>query len=301
MLHYRQEAGRLAICSFLGRDKLTVDRVFRVPRRKVELNMSIVQAGNVRLNVVERGKGRPLLLVHGYPLDHSMWRGQIDGLADRCRLIAPDLRGFGASGVTAGTVTMEQMADDLAGLLDALKITEPIVLCGLSMGGYVAWQFALKYRARLAKLILCDTRAAADSPEAAAGRLKTADKVLAEGAAPAAEALIPKLFAPETYQQQPKIVEETRQVILRTKPEGIAGALRGMAERPDVTVQLAQLDVPALLICGEHDGISPPSEMRQIASQMPHAKFVEIANAGHMAPLEQPAAVNAAMRDFFAH
>jgi 3-oxoadipate enol-lactonase len=301
MLHYRQEAGRLAICSFLGRDKLTVDRVFRVPRRKVELNMSIVQAGNVRLNVVERGKGRPLLLVHGYPLDHSMWRGQIDGLADRCRLIAPDLRGFGASGVTAGTVTMEQMADDLAGLLDALKITEPIVLCGLSMGGYVAWQFALKYRARLAKLILCDTRAAADSPEAAAGRLKTADKVLAEGAAPAAEALIPKLFAPETYQQQPKIVEETRQVILRTKPEGIAGALRGMAERPDVTVQLAQLDVPALLICGEHDGISPPSEMRQIASQMPHAKFVEIANAGHMAPLEQPAAVNAAMRDFLAH
>jgi 3-oxoadipate enol-lactonase len=263
--------------------------------------MALVKVHEVPLNVLQRGNGTPLVLVHGYPLDHSMWRGQIDGLADRCRLIAPDLRGFGASGVTAGTVTMEQMADDLAGLLDALKITEPIVLCGLSMGGYVAWQFALKYRARLAKLILCDTRAAADSPEAAAGRLKTAENVLADGAAPAAEALIPKLFAPETYQQQPKIVEETRQVILRTKPEGIAGALRGMAERPDVTVQLAQLDVPALLICGEHDGISPPSEMRQIASQMPHAKFVEIANAGHMAPLEQPAAVNAAMRDFFAH
>src|SRR5689334_1088803 len=104
--------------------------------------MSLVQAKNVRLNVVERGRGTPLLLVHGYPLDHSMWRGQIDGLSDVCRVIAPDLRGFGASEVTAGTVTMEQMADDAAALLDAQKINDPIVFCGLSMGGYVAWQFA---------------------------------------------------------------------------------------------------------------------------------------------------------------
>jgi pimeloyl-ACP methyl ester carboxylesterase len=227
-----------------------------------------------------------------------MWRGQIGGLADVCHVIAPDLRGFGASEVTRGTVTMEQMADDLVALLDALKINEPIVLCGLSMGGYVAWQLGLRHRARLAKLILCDTRAVADSAEAAAGRLKTADKVLAEGASIAAEALIPKLFAPATYQQQPKLVEETRQVILRTKPEGIAAALRGMAQRSDVTAQLSKLDLPALLICGEHDGISPPSEMRQIAAQMPRAKFVEISAAGHMAPLEQSVAVNAGIREF---
>src|SRR5437016_663278 len=106
--------------------------------------MSLVQVGNVHLNVVERGRGKPLLLVHGYPLDYSMWQGQIDGLSDVCRVIAPDLRGFGSSDVTTGTVTMEQMADDLAVLIDAMKVDEPIVFCGLSMGGYVAWQFALR-------------------------------------------------------------------------------------------------------------------------------------------------------------
>src|SRR5688572_20983782 len=112
--------------------------------------MAMIQVGDIRLNVIEKGRGTPLLLVHGYPLDHSMWRGQIDGFADEFRVIAPDLRGFGLSDVTPGTVTMEQMADDLAALLDALAIQGPVVFCGLSMGGYVAWQFALRHRARLA-------------------------------------------------------------------------------------------------------------------------------------------------------
>jgi 3-oxoadipate enol-lactonase len=260
--------------------------------------MALVKAQEVQFNMVNRGRGVPLVLVHGYPLDHSMWQGQIDGLSDICRVIAPDLRGFGASDVTPGTVTMEQMADDVAGVLDAMHIEEPIVFCGLSMGGYVAWQFALRHRQRLAKLILCDTRAVADSPEAAAGRLKTAERVLAEGAGVAAEALLPKLFAPATYNEQPQIVESTRQVILRTKPAGIAAALRGMAQRPDVTSRLSEINVPALVICGEHDGISPPAEMRQIAERLPNARFLEIAGAGHMAPLERPDVVNAAIRDF---
>jgi len=260
--------------------------------------MARIKVNDVELNVVERGSGTPLLLVHGFPLDHSMWRGQLDGLSDICRVIAPDLRGFGQSSVTPGTVTMQQMADDLAALLDALKITQPVVFCGLSMGGYVAWQFALRHRARLAKLILCDTRAVADSGEAAAGRRKMAERVLTEGAKVVAEAMLPKLFAPATATQQPQVVEETRQVILRSQPAGIAAALLGMAERPDVTPQLPSIDVPALVICGQHDAIVPPAEMRQIAEKLPHGKYVEIANAGHMAPLEQPAAANAAIRAF---
>ncbi|HEY2411185.1 MAG TPA: alpha/beta fold hydrolase, partial [Pirellulaceae bacterium] len=121
--------------------------------------MANVQVNGIKLNVVERGTGVPLLLAHGFPLDHSMWSGQLDGLSDRCRVIAPDLRGFGASDVVPGVATMQQMADDLAGVLDALAIREPVIFCGLSMGGYVAWQFALRHRTRLAKLILCDTRA----------------------------------------------------------------------------------------------------------------------------------------------
>jgi 3-oxoadipate enol-lactonase len=262
--------------------------------------MHLVQAGPVRLNVVERGAGTPLVLVHGYPLDHTMWQGQIDGLADVCRVIAIDLRGFGKSDVTGGTVTMQQMADDVAALLDALGIHQPVVFCGLSMGGYVAWQFALRHRSRLSRLVLCDTRAVADAPDAAEGRRKTAEKVLAEGASVAADALLPKLFAPATQKAQPPIVEATRQVIHATSPEGIAAALRGMAERPDVTGQLASIDVPALLICGEHDAISPADEMRQIAAALPSGRFVLIPDAGHMAPLEQPQAVNKAIRDFLA-
>ncbi len=260
--------------------------------------MPKIQVNGVQLNYVERGRGTPLVLVHGFPLDQSMWTGQIDALAADCRVIAPDLRGFGGSDVLPGTATMAQMAEDVAGLLEALAIAEPVVFCGLSMGGYVAWQFAIKHRNRLAKLILCDTRAIADSPEAAAGRLKTADKAMAEGASVVAEAMLPKLFGPATAKEQPAIVESTRQVMLNTKPEGIAAALRGMAERPDVSSRLAEFNIPALLICGEHDGISPPAEMRGIAEKMPSARFVEIAGAGHMAPLEKPEVVNVAMREF---
>jgi 3-oxoadipate enol-lactonase len=257
-----------------------------------------VNAGLVQLQVVERGKGSPLVLVHGFPLDHSMWQGQLDGLADRYLLIAPDLRGFGASDVTAGTVSMQQMADDIAALLAAMQVTEPVAFCGLSMGGYVAWQFALRHPQRLARLILCDTRAIADAPEAAEGRRKTASKVLTEGAKVVADAMLPKFFAPATQQRHPEVIEATRQVILRTNPQGIAAALLGMAERPDVTSRLAEIRVPALVICGRHDVISAPAEMRQIAEQLPDARFVEIEDAGHMAPFEQPAAVNSAIREF---
>lgn len=260
--------------------------------------MPMIRCGTIDTHFVERGSGHPLLLVHGYPLSHAMWQGQLAGLASRCQVIAPDLRGFGASTVTPGTVTMAQFADDLAALLDALAIRQRVTLCGLSMGGYVAWQFALRHANRLANLILCDTRAVADSKEAAEGRRKTAEQVLRDGSRIAAETLVPKLFGKATFQTQPAIVADTRSIILRTHPEGIAAALRGMADRPDVTGLLGNFRIPALVVCGKEDAISPPAEMQQIATALPRAKYVEIAAAGHMAPLEQPAAVNAAIRDF---
>jgi pimeloyl-ACP methyl ester carboxylesterase len=195
---------------------------------------------------------------------------------------------------------MEQLADDLAQLLDKLQVTQPVVFCGLSMGGYVAWQFFARHRARLAKLILCDTRAIADSPEAAKGRLTTADKVLKEGAQVVADAMLGKLFAPAADGGKPSYIETIRQVILRSSPEGIAAFLRGMAQRADMTSRLAAIDVPTLVICGANDVISPAAEMRGIAAAIPGAKFVEIANAGHMAPLEKPAEVNRAIREFLA-
>lgn len=262
------------------------------------VSMHRISIRDIALNAVDRGMGAPLLLVHGFPLDHSMWQAQIDALSANCRVLAPDLRGFGQSDVTPGTVTMEQFADDLAAFLDALQIVQPVTLCGLSMGGYIAWQFWARQRQRLARLILCDTRAAADTQEAAEGRLKSAQQVLAEGTQAVAEAMLPKLFAPECLAAGTSIVAETRQVMLRTHREGVAAALRGMARRPDMTGRLREIDVPTLVICGQHDAISPPQEMRGIAAAIAGARYVEISGAGHMAPLEMPTPVNAAISDF---
>jgi pimeloyl-ACP methyl ester carboxylesterase len=286
------------------------------------------------LSYVDRGEGLPLLLVHGFPLDHTMWDGQIDRLSRRTgemlvgeaflpaqgnlqtpsprsnRVIAPDLRGFGrsraldapvADGPAADDkVTMEQFADDLAGLLDGLGITEPVVLCGLSMGGYIAFQFWRKYANRLRGLILCDTRATADTTEVAAGRRSMAERVLREGPAPLVENMMPRLFAASTQSRQPPMLEGLRRVMMANDPRGIAAAARGMAERPEMTPLLAAIDCPTLLLVGQYDAIATPAEMRDMADAIPRSTFVEIPDAGHMAPMENAAAVNTAILAFLA-
>lgn len=264
------------------------------------MNLENQTVGDVQLAYVDSGEGMPVLLIHGFPLDHTMWNAQIGALAARYRVIAPDLRGFGSSGITPGKVTMEQFADDLASLLDALGIGGPAVVCGLSMGGYVAWQFWCKYAQRVRALILCDTRAAADAPEVAAGRLVTADRLLREGPGMLAETMMPKLLAESTAAGRPELAEALGRVIERTDPQGIAAALRGMAERPDVTARLAEITCPALLIVGAEDAISTPQEMGTIARAIPGARLVEIAGAGHMSPVERPQQVSAAMLELLA-
>lgn len=254
----------------------------------------------VKLAYVERGAGAPVVLVHGFPLDHSMWDAQIEALALRWRVIAPDLRGFGQSGVTPGTVTMADVADDLAGLLDALGAAGPAVVCGLSMGGYVAFEFWRRHAARVRALVLCDTRAAPDSPEAAQARLDAARRVLLEGPAFLADSMLPRLLAPGTLAARPDLADRLRAVIERTDAQGIAAAARGMAARADATPLLAQIACPALVVVGSEDAISPPAEMRLLCAAIPGARFVEIAGAGHMTPLEKPAEVNAALLEFLA-
>lgn len=252
----------------------------------------------IELSFDDRGTGPVLLLVHGFPLDYTMWQVQIDALSARYRVIAPDLRGFGQSGVSHGVVTMKQLADDLAALLDYLSIREPIVLCGLSMGGYIALEFWHNFASRLRGLILCDTRAANDSPEAAANRSTLAQRVLSEGVHGIADTMIPKLFSQCTLQNNPSFIDATRQVIEHTKPHGIASAALGMAQRTDFTAELPRIECPTLVIVGQFDAISPASEMQQMAQAIPNAQFTIVNNAGHMTPLEQPDAVNAAIEEF---
>jgi 3-oxoadipate enol-lactonase len=259
---------------------------------------------SVELAYADRGTGVPVLLVHGFPLDHTMWSAQIDALADRCRVIAPDLRGFGQS--TLGTIdpeqgiSMERYADDLAELLDVMAVGEPVVLVGFSMGGYIAWQFVRKYAARLRALVQCDTRAAADTDEARAGRLKMAENVAQWGSARVAEMMGPKLLSPQTFSTKPNVVTAVRKVVENTSPAAIAAAQRGMATRPDMTDLLPTISVPALVVVGAQDAISPPREMRDIAATIPGAKFVEIPQSGHMTTMENPEAVNAALTKFTA-
>ncbi len=257
-----------------------------------------LRVGEVELFVAQRGRGRPLLLVHGFPLDHTMWQPQLEHLSDRYRVVAPDLRGFGRSQVVAGTATMPQLADDLALLLDALEIDEPVTLCGLSMGGYIAWQFWLRHADRLDRLVLCDTRAMADPPDVAQGRVESARRVLEEGTSEFVEGLLGKLFAEATLRDQPAVVAATQEVMRAASPVGVAAALRGMAERPDMTGRLGEIRIPTLVVCGQHDVISPPAEMQQIAAALPRATMLEVPDAGHMAPLEQPQQVNQAIRQF---
>jgi len=262
--------------------------------------MSRIEVAGASWNVVEAGNGPVLLLVHGFPLDHSMWEHQLGALSARFRVIAPDLGGFGASLDAGGESTMERFADALAAHLDALAVDEPIAFGGLSMGGYVAWEFCRRHAERLGKLILCDTRAAADSDDVARGRLDAAEHVLAEGSTGFVEAMIGKLFAEQTVRQRPDAVDRIRRVMLGTAAETVAAGLRGMARRTDMTAALGQVAIPTLILCGREDVISPPDEMRSIAAAMPNARFAEVPGAGHMAPLENPRFVNQAITEFLA-
>ena len=174
-------------------------------------------------------------MLHGFPMDHSIWDLQAESLAARYRVITPDLRKIAVDKPAPGKVTVAQWADALAATLDMLKIDEPIVLGGLSMGGYIALQFFQSHRERLAGLILCDTRAAADTPQAAAGRFETAARLEREGTGFLPDAMLPRLLAPATFDGKSEVVEGLRRIILGGEPFNYAATLRGLAERPDFT------------------------------------------------------------------
>ncbi|MEI8373177.1 MAG: alpha/beta fold hydrolase [Planctomycetota bacterium] len=250
------------------------------------------------LALADYGTGRPVVLIHGFPMDHTIWTHQVQSLTPHYRVITPDLRGFGGSSVTPGKVTVEQWADDLAAMLDALKITEPIVLGGLSMGGYVAFRFFEAYRSRLAGLILCDTKAVADTPQAAAGRLEMAQRIQREGTQFLAETMLPRLLAPATLDSKPEVVDRLRQIILAGDPSGYAATSRGLAERPNFTPLLPQIDCPTLLIVGRQDAISTVAEMKAMSRAIKGSRIVEIDNAGHVTPLEAPEEVGRAVEEF---
>lgn len=274
-----------------------------------------------QLSVWTKGKGNSILFVHGFPFDHAMWLSVAERLTDKFRVIVPDLRRFGESfderndknsdnkknGVNERSgeeshapraiTSMADFADDLADLLEAMKI-EKTVICGLSMGGYIGMEFLRRHSDRLAGLILCDTKTVSDSPEAAAGRRKLAQTIFLTGTEPLPDRMIPNLLSKTTVVKSPETVSFLREMILRQRPEGIAAAALGMAERSDTTPLLAICPVPLLTIGGQDDVLSPPDVLKEIAAAAPDGRFVEIADAGHLSPLEKPAEFAAAVAAF---
>ena len=245
----------------------------------------------------DRGRGPAVLLLHAFPLAASMWDAQAEALSATHRVVRFDARGFGGSGVGAGPLTMERIADDGAALLDLLGI-EKAAVGGCSMGGYAAFAFVRRHPQRLAGLVLQDTRAGADTTEAMANRAALAAKVLAEGAPAAVEALLPKLVGETTHRERGDLVARVRQRILAASPQGIASALHGLARRADSRETLPTISVPALVLVGAEDVLTPPAEAVTMAAAISRARLDVIPNAGHLANLENPDAVNAALLAF---
>jgi len=246
----------------------------------------------------EAGRGLPLLLIHGYPLNRRMWAPQLLGLADIARLLAPDLRGHGESQAVPGPYNMDMFADDLAAFLDALGIRQKIVLCGLSMGGYIAFAFYRKYAARLAGLILTATRAAADTPQARLARDQSAELARQQGVNVIVDAMLPKLVAPATSKNCPELVEQARQMMAASSLEAILGDLVALKERPDSIPTLSEIHLPTLLLPGADDQIIPLQEAQALHAAIHGSVLKVIPDAGHLPNLENPAAFNAAVRIF---
>ncbi len=267
-----------------------------------ERNLAVasVNVQGQRWHVIDEGDGPAVLLIHGFPLDHTMWDAQRRALRDRYRVIIPDLPGFGRSDSATSPLTIPGLADDLALLLDAVGVAHPVTVCGLSMGGNIALSFVKQYAARMSGLVLCDMRSAGETPESQANRRKMAERVLTEGSTIAAEAMMPRLFGPKTNEQRPAVVDRIRNTILATSGRSIAAGQHALAERPDNTSWLGTITVPTLVIVGEHDIISPPVEMQATAAAIPGSEYVVVPGVGHMAPMEDSVTVNAALESFLA-
>jgi pimeloyl-ACP methyl ester carboxylesterase len=259
--------------------------------------MTLLRIDDISLAYTDTGVGRPIVLIHGYPFNRSLWNEQVAALSNSYRIIVPDLRGFGESDASIGPATMNRMAEDVAYLLDHLEIPRAVI-GGLSMGGYVTLAFYKQFPSRVRGLVLADTRAQADTEEAKQTRAQQAEKALSEGMAGIADAMLPKLLTPETVSKRPEIVKRVRDMMLKTKPEGAAAALLGMAEREDQTELLSRITAKTLIIVGAEDVITPVADSEKMHIAIAGSRLVVLESAGHVSNLERTGEFNDALMDF---
>ncbi len=243
------------------------------------------------------GDGPSVILLHPFPVHHEFWLPVADALAARYRLILPDLRGHGDSDVGEGPATMEKHAADIARMMDDAGVGQA-PLIGVSIGGYLLFEFWRRYRSRVAALVLCNTKAGADNTEARAGRLQAASDVLERGTEPFFETMVSRVLARSTRESRPDLVDGVLRMMRKMSPQDVAQVQRGMAERPDSIETLKTINVPTLLVTGDEDGMTGVSEAELMRQDISGSQLRVIPKAGHYSPWEQPELVARLMRQF---
>ncbi len=241
-------------------------------------------------------KNQSILFLHGFPYDHTMWKEQVEVLSKKYFCITYDIRGLGDSPVGDGQYTMESFVDDLETIINELKLEKPI-LCGLSMGGYISLRALERMEAKFSAVVLCDTRSEADNNEGKLKRAAAIKRINTEGLAPFAKDFITNCYG-DHYKQNDKNDFENR--VAKSSafdPIGVKGSLLAMLGRNDTTEYLDKINIPSLVICGEHDALTPPPVMQSMAEKINGAEFVIIKNSGHMSPIENPLEVNKAINE----
>ena len=257
--------------------------------KKIINGLSIFIAGS--------NESKAIIFVHGFPFDHTMWQAQVDEFNKNYLCISYDIRGLGDSPAGDGQFTMESFVDDLETIINELKLNRS-VLCGLSMGGYISLRALERMQEIFSAAILCDTRSEADNNEGKLKRAAGIKRINKEGLAPFAKEFITNCFGNDFKQNKKNDLEKIIEKSSQFNPVGVIGGLLAMLSRADTTAILGKINIPTLLICGEQDTLTPPPVMMDMFHKINKAEFVEIPNAGHMTPIENPQMVNKAIRDF---
>jgi pimeloyl-ACP methyl ester carboxylesterase len=256
-----------------------------------------VKSGDAEIAYWTVGDGPPVVLLHPFPVHHEFWLPVAEALSTRYRIILPDLRGHGDSGIGEGPATMEKHAADIARVMDDADVGRA-PLIGVSVGGYALFEFWRKHRGRIAALGLCNTKAPADGPEARAGRLQAANDVLDRGTDPFFEGMVQKVLAKTTREMRPDLVDGALRMMNQMSPEDVAQVQRGMAARPDSVETLKTINVPTLLITGDEDNMTGVNEAELMRQHISGSQLKVIPKAGHYSPWEQPEEASRLLRQF---
>jgi pimeloyl-ACP methyl ester carboxylesterase len=259
--------------------------------------MKSIQFRNVQLSFWDSGSGPAVILTHGFPLDHRMWAAQIPVLEKFCRVIAVDLPGYGSSPLPNEPLSIKGYAEAVAAIMAAEKI-EQATLVGLSMGGYVGWEYAAHFPQSVSRLVACNTRAAGDNVATAKARKISAQNVRDNGTTALVTDMLNRLVAPQTQTDSLEVIAQIRTMMNSATPESVSATLLALADRADNRSILPQLKIPVLVVAGEFDAITPAEEMREMSTTLEHASFKIVPGCGHLPPMEQPERFNDVLVDF---